>query len=451
MSKNPYAQVALTYVHRWFWCWAAGAFVLLLLTIYFMSASARPSENYLLIPTLILFIWLSSLATTHLVEQFANPRARLMPDFCRVHITVAAGLALAIGVFLPAMVTLFAGHRSVGLMALVMVSFAAVVWAQLATPALAGFLGLIWIVLLISPARDVAQQIISGQLELQAWGLLVLGVVALLLGGLHLLRLNEEMPSYARLLRRYRPERNQGTTDASDENQPLLPGLSAWFAERKVASATHHARRAGASRWSRICRWQVGMITAWQVLLWIPFFLLLFAWRVGRGLDNGTVQMLLVLPGAMAMDAMAQRPVTMATQLCLPVERSKYLKQLGAATALSYLKVWFAMSATVVLWCVFAKPRPDFAEIGRTLAASLLILVWFFGLGVWFGRFRSPKVIIPLSGLGLALTQCAMGFLLFVPMPQSRPFPLPTAVLAAIIGVLFALDAYRRWLITDLD
>ena len=34
-----------------------------------------------------------------------------MPRFRRVHITVAAGFALALGVFFPAMVTLFAGQH----------------------------------------------------------------------------------------------------------------------------------------------------------------------------------------------------------------------------------------------------------------------------------------------------------------------------------------------------
>jgi hypothetical protein len=188
-------------------------------------------------------------------------------------------------------------------------------------------------------------------------------------------------------------------------------------------------------------------VVPWIFVAVLPF--LSNAFSKGGKLDFAEIQhILMLLPGIVAMYAMYQRSVRMATQLCLPVARRDYLKQLGAATALLYVEVWCILSAPVVLWCMFANPRPDFVEVGRMLAVSLLLLVWFFGVGVWFARFRSPTSVSPLSAVGLLLLLVILGVLYLV---QSRSFQVPGAVAAAGVGVLLAGDAYRRWLITDLD
>jgi hypothetical protein len=372
-----------------------------------------------------------------------------MPDFGRVHLTVAGGFALGIAVFLPAMVAWAAGVRPTGLVALVVASFAAVVWAQLAGPAWARWLNVVVIILLVSPAREVAQQLFAGQHELQAWGLLLPGLAGLLLGGIRLLRLTEDMPNYTRLARGELAEWGEEKTTKKPGSRRAVPWP--WEAEQQAAHAIRHARRAAVSRWSRICRWQAGVVTLRQVLpVIVVGTFLSFGWA--RNIDRPEAQRLLIFfPGLLAIGVACHRPFSMATQLCLPVARREYLKQLGAVKALSCLEMWFAFVSPFLVWCTFARPRPDLAEVGRLLTVSLLILVWCFGVGVWFARFRSPSSSIPLGAMGLALLLALLAFLYFRQMMQSPSFQMSGAVAAAIIGVLLAGDAYRRWLVTDLE
>jgi hypothetical protein len=452
MSNSPYAEVAFTYLRKPFSSLpAVGLSILVFLLIIPLSFGIACEPRNTLIPALILFLCLSFLATGHAVGQFANPRARLMPHFFRVHITVAAWVVLAIGVFWPALVTLAVGYRSVGLIAIVIVSFGGAMWTRLAAPALNGLLGFLWIVLLIPPVGDVVEQLVSGKLELQAWGLLILGVAALVLAAVRLFRLSEDTPSYARLVRQGRAGWNDKGPNGPDSKRLVL---WPWERQQETASAIWHARRAAVSPWSRIRRWQTRIIPARQVLVWIVTVIGAFtsnALAKGRVDSVALQQLLMILPGIAATIAMYHRPVAMATQLCLPVERRQYLRQLGAATVLTYLEVWFVISAPFVLWCLFARPRPDFAEVGRLLTVSLLSLVWYFGVGVWFARFRSPTSMIPLSAMGLLVLLVILAALYFTLIIPSRPFQLPAAVVAATIGVLLAGDAYRRWLITDLE
>jgi hypothetical protein len=446
MSKNPYAEVALTYLRRSFASVADSArsiFMLLLIGLSFMIPPVAGGGRLLLM--LLPLVWLSSFSTLHVVEQFTSPQARLMPHFRRAHITVAAGIALAIGLFWPAMVSLCAGDPPVGLTALTTLLYGMAIWAQL-VPSSGVLLAVILVLSIYPPLRDVVQQLACGQRELDAWGLLVLGVAAVVLGGIRLFRLSEDSPSYARLLQR--AEAWQGRKE--NAGGPEIPWR--WIAQQREASAVWHARQATASRWSRIRRWNAGVIPGRHVLVCILVVATSFVSNAlaKRRVDPRELQQLLMLlPGIVAMIAMYHRPVGMATQFCLPVERRDYLKQLGAATALSFLRVWLVISAAALLLCMLSNPRPDFAEIGRLLAVSLLTLFWFFGVGVWFARFRSPTSIIPLSAIGLLLLLVILAGWCFVTMTDSQPFQLPTAVMA-IVGVLLACDAYRRWLVTDL-
>jgi hypothetical protein len=271
------------------------------------------------------------------------------------------------------------------------------------------------------------------------------------LGGIRLFRLSEDSPSYARLLQR--AEEWQGRNENASGPASKRPIPWRWIAQQREASAIWHARQATASRWSRIRRWNAGVVPGRRVLVWIPVVTVAFASNAlaKRRVDPRELQQLLmILPGIVAMSAMYHRPVGMAAQLCLPVGRRDYLKQLGAATAWSFLRAWLVISAAAVLLSMLGNPRPDFAEIGRLLAVSLLTLVWFFGVGVWFARFRSPTSVIPLSAVGLLLLLVILAAWCFAKMMDPQPFQLPAAAMA-IVGVLLACDAYRRWLTTDFD
>jgi hypothetical protein len=84
----------------------------------------------------------------------------------------------------------------------------------------------------------------------------------------------------------------------------------------------------------------------------------------------------------------------------------------------------------------------------------------FFGLNVWFLRFRSPisialgvMLFIQVQVLIFALIMWV--FALMGVEPGNWPFAEPVAfcivAFSAVLGLVLAWDAYRRWLVTDFD
>jgi len=295
------------------------------------------------------------------------------------------------------------------------------------------------------------QDFVSGRREPQAIAVLGAGILIALFMGRRLVRLNEDMVAY-RVRTWWDWEWSRKTGRAwPNEGWRFLPGLSDWIRERQALRLTRLAQQASASRWSRVCRWQAGVLTLRQVLPVIVMGTFLsFGWA--RDIDRPEAQRLLIfLPGLLAIGVAYRRPVSMSAQLCLPVARREFLKQLGVATAVSCLEMWLIAVAPLLLSYAFAGPRAQLADIGRVLALSLLNLVWYFGMVVWFGRFRSPRSLLPLGALGLALALAMLAFLYFGQMTQSRSFQVSGAVAVATIGALLAIDAYRRWLVTDLE
>lgn len=87
-NTNPYAQAALTYFHCSFSSVGAGiticAALVLLIIICSIPEEFRPLTFLFVVWNLIAL----SALFRYVKEQFANPRAHLMPEFRRVHATV---------------------------------------------------------------------------------------------------------------------------------------------------------------------------------------------------------------------------------------------------------------------------------------------------------------------------------------------------------------------------
>jgi len=433
--------------------------MLMLLLTAWQFAGQRGNQDFSLFMLACIFLFM--FWAMHIVQQFANSRARLMPGFCRVHATVAVAAALAIGVLLLAATAWLVGLKSVGLVGITMLLFGSVAWLTLQRPAWVALVIVGWMLATAYFGRTYVQQIVTGQFEPEAVGLLVVGAVISLLTGIRLSRLNEEMPQYERIqaaMRAWEKERTRQTWSG----EGILPaGFRRRLLDRQMAMVIRHAQRAAASLWSRICRWQVGMLAGWRVLPWIGWVLLMLVpcW-LGRGNRISVESLhafLVFFPGLVAMGAMVPRTRTMSFDLCMPVDRSSYLKQLGAAAALGHFQLWFGMSAVAVLGCFLTteqrpEQRPGLADVALMLASSALMQVWFFGLGVWLSRFRSMGLIMVMMLLGFALAQAVVIFL-FMCEPRSawHSYQIPIAGLFAIGGAFFIYHAYRCWLAADLD
>ena len=266
---NPYVQVALTYIRRPISSWLArfvSAMFICMLIGFAIADRAGPLRDSAFVQILT-FYSLFALLALHMKGQFVNSRARLIPGYRRVHAAIAAVAALLAAVVLPAAISWFMGWHSLGFVAVAVLLFGTVLWLTAKNARWA------WLALMAGWAAFCSTQsgqayfqgLIYGQIEPQALAILGLGTLITLLAGTRLLRLNEEVPGYHFRLG-WEGHGGQRTGQTRFDEGRILPGLVDWFAEREMARLTRHARRATASRWSRICRWQAGMTADWWSL-----------------------------------------------------------------------------------------------------------------------------------------------------------------------------------------
>jgi hypothetical protein len=465
---SPYAQVALTYVRR-VRSWArigyliAGgigvAFVFFVMIMAALEDDGHGNHQVFRWWQLLPFAFLFGILVLHVREQFANSRAQLTPDFCRVHAAIASVAALLCAVLLPAAFASLIGWHPIGFAAVTLLLFGAVLWVLLSPstwPSL--FIG--WLLLQTELGKGCAQQLVSGHFEYQAVGILAAGIVIVLLGGRRLIRLNEDMPWYrcpvwncaSRQVERIGPE------VARDS---LLQRLILRAEDKRMASLIRHARRAPTSRWSRVCRWQVDMLTNWVAIgfvLAITVGVSMTSWIINKPTTHliATQGMSLavfgsLMPGGMAWGALWRRRKLLLHESLICVDRASYLKQVGMAAALGQLRTWLCMAAVSVLWWCWVVQQPLSVTVAYVLAFSALSQAAFFGLNVWLLQFRSRiPVFLGWMAYVFAVAVATAGIELR-PATSQWPVVLVGAAISAVLGLMLTWHAYRRWLATDFD
>ncbi len=456
-QANPYVQVVLTYIRhvrslRIGYLIVGGVVLLLILIASLIIFFSEDSPIGLIILATYLFIYIA----VHSKEQFTAPRSHLMPDFRRVHATVAGVAVLILAVLLPLLLTWLAGSFSVGFAALMLSLFGATLWLVLHWAAWWSWILVIWLMVLISkmPSSDLAF-LWSGRFEPLAFLLLLVGAVATVLGGIRLMHLNEETWGYPHGMRSAGAMKSQQTGDSEADGPPRPRGLNRWLHDRQMATFARHASRASTSQWSSVCRWQVGMSVGWSCLLMsFGYVLFFFLWFRITSAKPDTMFMFLILsilmPSISQVGTLYQRTHTLVYELLLPVDRGTYLKQLGTAAALSQLQVWLAINIAAILWCLIVVRQPlPIAGVASILIISALFQVFVFGVAVLLSLQDS-------NVLGLALL-----IVVAVPLLLAWEFSRPLAewqypamgVMAffAAFGLLLTYGTYRRWLAVDID
>jgi hypothetical protein len=152
----------------------------------------------------------------------------------------------------------------------------------------------------------------------------------------------------------------------------------------------------------------------------------------------------------------------------LPVERPAYLRQFGLAAALSHLQVWAAMTLALgLLFLLFPAARASDWPITfpEMVAISGLYQIWSFGACVALARH--PIGIGAIFAMACIAPQIPLYVCSFREFRRIQDFQLrgagepitvdwPRGTLwvlgfLAILGVLLAWRAYRRWLLADID
>jgi hypothetical protein len=167
---------------------------------------------------------------------------------------------------------------------------------------------------------------------------------------------------------------------------------------------------------------------------------------------------LTIMPAmATAVGVLQWRTFKVGRELLLPVQRKSYLRQLGAAAALSHIQLWGGMSLAVALWWLLTGPRPlPLPVLAGVLAFSAAFQVGVFGVLVWTARYRSKaRAVFALMAFFIAgqvaATAAAQRRWSTSPPGQLLHEVLWIAGITAVLGALITLDAYRRWLAADFD
>jgi hypothetical protein len=282
------------------------------------------------------------------------------------------------------------------------------------------------------------------------------------LAGIRLVRFNEDVLNYSSTLR-WNWEWSEKTRQGWSDEVRFLPGLRDWIREREMARLARLARQASKWWWPRICRWQAGMVAGWSLGFWILGVLIyvqgLSWWILARAprpvaAMTGVVSLALTSTPALitAVGVLQWRPFKLNRESLLPVQRKSYLRQLGAAAALSQFQLWAGMSAALVLWSLLVGPRPvELAPLGGVLAFSAAFQVAVFGVVVWAARYRSKALgICALFSLFLAVQLLQLRWVAVGSQGQLTHV-LWIAGIIAVLGLLITRDAYRRWLLADFD
>lgn len=469
---NPYIQVALTYIRRPLAALLMCGFTIIVLTSIY-SVSRHPwhegdsLDDHLrvLICTISMGVAVfAGMFATHVKDQFANSRSHLMPHFHRPHIAIAAvaTLMLILGVAVPALEGWAMGFRSVGTVAIVVVMSGAVFWSVLLFTNWLIWLFIIVMLVNISEVWRPLALIVSGQFEAQAVGLLALGIAIIILAGIRLCRLNEDMPEYHRRMPTTWTTKGRMTGQNINYDGPWPRMLTDWFRHQAMLHLTRQAQRAERSPWSRICRWQFGMATGWRLWLWaiFPIGFQQFMYVPHRSL-TGTPIMLVassfiflptMLAATQSIGWLKLRTCTMSHELMLPVDRRSYVRQFVAGMALGYFQLWGVICIPLVLWWLTVAQLPSSVYLEGVVAVASLFQLWLFGVTIFTWSATSSKLVqialLLIFGCGpLMLFLRGCDDLHF----QLRSGTLPMAFGAAALGVLLTYIAYRRWLAADFD
>jgi hypothetical protein len=464
--SNPYVQVALTYLRRAVRSFQAWVWFFVLLTVIFLLSPSDVADSGRALPGSF-FMWFFGIAivlanlTAHVAEQFASARARLTPHFRRVHATVAAAAAIAFAIILPSLLAWRSGLTPWGLLALTTALFSVILWCALRTSN--------WVNQLLTTACFVAfvaamtsdpvsrclNQLLSGERETEAVVLFAVSAALCVLGGLRIIRTNEETPEYHRW---QRLARKSQTTGQQYEDAPQLPfKLTDRLAERRAARLTGHARRASASRWSRIWRWQTERAVGPSAWLWgVAAVLLLqfmeyYEHQAAPSPNILFFFLLTFLPAFIPVAKWDQGKRYAAWELSLPIDRRAYFKQLGAAAAISQFHLWLVMGVTAAL-CLLINVRGQGAlgVVAGDLTISALCQVWLFGGMVWLAKcedwFVGVAVAVPVVLVPVILLSAG-----HYASREDWNLVLPAAIIFAGLGLLVAWSAYRGWLAADFD
>jgi hypothetical protein len=455
LEFNQLRQVFRTYTtHWWFW----GIFLYWLLEIIGEAFGPNHWHTVSLTPLIITLI-LCVMVGIQLKRQFANPRARLLPNFAYAHLLTAA-LILVTPVVGCALALARASNASaIAAIGLIVPLVSIILWCICFTWELFFPLFILLFVGVLTVPKDFADAIYTNLLNgnpIVFFGGLCLGIAALIALGFRLLALREDMPDYARQL----PISTWDITPQAVKRD--------W---RQLASrATDRSRSRGrlldvlfklVFRWSptwqpmhRLLFHQLagrfsGLIFGVSLIGWLSIIWgILHCLRPNIPITTDNVFILWFFPFLFISAShgfMYQHLPYLARESLLPVDRKDFVRDIFRSSAFDTATIIMAFCASIILWLVFLNPNnPSTSQVLLLLAMIVVQCSAGHCLILWLVSFR--RLWISLIGITAfwILSAGAASMAVFAGA-LSLGYLAMAAVVSVIIVVTFYRLAFRRW------
>ena len=474
--SNRYAEIALTYTRPWYMrLWGA-----LIAWFVFASFALTGKADYgahaaVLLVGGTIAAWGGAIIAGHMKEQMADARSRLTPGFRPPHLVVAAAV-FATGVVAFAMYVVLHQHslplapgwpalrvNYAGFLALVLLSAAAMAWATHLQSALFIFATIAAGTLFVAPVGHALMTgMLAGERPVVTYATITMAAWSLAALGSRLASMHEEMRDYWR----QDPTRAMGrvrTTGDPAQRRLSVAEAGPLAAFLRGADRLNDVRNVFAASFStRVRHWRHAMgiarISWFSGVVFVPL-LLMVRWFSDNPRGDEEF-MLAVLPAILSMTMpmiftstnWPQRWNRIAVESLRPVEsRGRFFREQGTAMASDLALTWASLTVGVYVPTMIYRPE-WFATI--TTAYTVLLTaagqVWLFGVCIWALRHRTWRWLAFITFIGSLMT---VGILVarVVDGPGGVKLAPLIAVVLALVGLLIARDAYRRWLKTDLD
>ncbi len=475
--RNRYAQIALTYTDRW----SMRAWLILTAMLVAWLALTRQANFSERLPMLMLggtaCVFAATIVTSQVKEQIADPRSALTPGFRTPHLIVGGVLLTATTLGLASYIAWRSAHIEGGFgwpalriwppgyVAIVMISAAAMAWmGYLQSPPFIFCVMALGAVFVMPISEPLNWQTISGRAPVTACVMLALALASLIALWWRMALLNEEMREYHRL-DSFSPNLKLSMTGDRFYRRSAAAEVG-WFNEwLRGAGRIDRARNVlGASLMRRAAHWRLAISFARANPLFGALFgMMLLVMDYFGGLHEGkgeqgvliAVPILigLVVPMLIAGCTWPRRWYTLAQDALRPATRRQFLAEQGAAMGWELMSLWFWITVGALLPTIWYRPHwllsaTTLAMLALTAAEQVLL----FAVFVWIARYRGTLFFTWTLTL---LAVAAAGFLFVHEIGHADDrlrIPSPLVIAAVLVVALPVLvDAYRRWLRTDLD
>jgi hypothetical protein len=465
-------QVVLTYARQWTFRVQAVAIVAMIVAVYEFAPGWKLMQT-LLGETLVIQLGVFSMSiSAQLKEQMDDWRSHLTPGFGLPHLGVAGVILGTATVGIPLLL-----YGPLGMQAAVLLAACLAISALLASISyepliiviIAG-LSMIWA---IFGGGNYALEFVAGQHIAAAWGVATVSAGMLMALWLGMSKLSGQGMAIDRRIDIHfrRPTMSGSAMRTSGPLSIWLASLPTWQ-RKEIAKPTRMGDGPVAVlKTSRQRIVQRGLIIAGGVNYWVAgtmgMLVFLGVALVAGFFSRGAAYSIPLKP---AMPMVAFGPIYLAIIFCgltwpqrwlnlsmeslFPASRQEFVRETGAAMGLCILKLWLSSAAVALIGMGIISPH-EFQKYAMNLAAIVMVSAagqfYIFGMIVWGLRLRNGICSVIALGMGLAGSMPALA----MQMPDKTPLNLAHAGLwiAALLGVggLVTLDAYRRWVRTEMD